>query len=207
MNLDTVAVVRTGVANLASVIAGLRRAGADAVVVDDARDIASARRVVLPGVGSFAAAMMQLRILKLVEPLARRIREGRPTLAICLGLQLLGDGSEESPGVAGLGILPGRAARFEAFLRVPQIGWNTVTPGGERTVIHAGHAYFANSYRFVDAPVGWNVAWSDHGGRFVAALERGGVLACQFHPELSGKWGVALLRGWLARGVAEAPSC
>jgi imidazole glycerol phosphate synthase glutamine amidotransferase subunit len=207
MDPHTVAVVRTGVANLASVLAGLRRAGAGAVAVDDARDIADARRVVLPGVGSFAVAITQLRTLELVEPLTRRIHEGRPTLAICLGMQLLGSGSDEAPAEKGLGIWPQRAERFDAPVRVPQLGWNVVTPDPECDLVQCGYAYFANSYRFVEAPVGWNRACSDHGGRFVAALERGGVLACQFHPELSGTWGTALLRRWLAHGPAEAPTC
>lgn len=207
MDPDTVAVVRTGVANLASVLSGLRRAGACAVAVDAARDIADARRVVLPGVGSYAVAMMRLRTLKLVEPLTRRIREGRPTLAICLGMQMFGSGSDEAPAEKGLGMWPQRAERFDAPVRVPQLGWNVVTPDPECELVHPGYAYFANSYRFVEAPVGWNLAWSDHGGRFVAALERGGVLACQFHPELSGDWGTALLRRWLAHCPAGAPTC
>ena len=207
MSADRVAVVRTGVANLASVLAGLRRAGASSIVVEDARDVASARRVVLPGVGSFAAAMAQLRTLKLVEPLIRRIREGRPTLAICLGMQLLGAGSDEGPGVAGLGIWPQHAARFDAAERVPQLGWNAVNPGPLCEQVQAGYAYFANSYRFLEAPVGWAAAWADHGGRFVAALERGGVLACQFHPELSSAWGTTLLRRWLTQRTAEVTTC
>jgi imidazole glycerol phosphate synthase glutamine amidotransferase subunit len=207
MDPDAVAVVRTGVANLASVLAGLRRAGAGAVVVDDSRDIADASRVVLPGVGSFAVAMRQLRTLNLVEPLTRRIREGRPTLAICLGMQLFGSGSDEAPAEKGLGIWPQRAERFDAPVRVPQLGWNLVTPDPECDRVHAGHAYFANSYRFAEAPAGWNLAWSDHGGQFIAAAERGGVLACQFHPELSGAWGAALLRRWLAGCAAGAPTC
>ena len=100
---ECVAVVRTGVANLASVLAGLRRAGAAATLVDQATAVGEARRVVLPGVGSFAAAMTQLRQRNLEKPLAERIRRGRPTLAICLGLQLLGTGSEESPDRARAG--------------------------------------------------------------------------------------------------------
>jgi len=175
--------------------------------MDDARSVEEAERLVLPGVGSFGAAMTQLRSRGLVEPLAQRIRAGRPTLAICLGLQLLGSGSEESPNVAGLDVFPERATRFDSCVRVPQLGWNLLTTNSASRLIRPGYAYFANSYRFTRAPVGWRAAWSDHGGRFVAALERGCVLACQFHPELSGVWGVALLRRWVVASEAEFVEC
>ncbi|MCP4247981.1 MAG: imidazole glycerol phosphate synthase subunit HisH, partial [bacterium] len=111
MCVERVAVVRTGVANLASVRAGLRRAGADTVLIDDPHRLETARRLVLPGVGSFGAAMRGLADLGLVDCLVERVKAGRPTLAICLGLQLLAAGSEECPDVAGLGVLPGRVTR------------------------------------------------------------------------------------------------
>jgi len=207
MDVGSVAVVRTGVANLASILAGLRRAGADPVVVEDARGVGSADRVVLPGVGSFGAALASLRAQGLVEPLVQRIREGRPTLAICLGMQLLAATSDESPGVAGLGLFPGHVARFGSQVRVPQIGWNLVSPDPACAFLQPGYAYFANSYRLTECPVGWEPAFAEHGGRFVAALERGRVLACQFHPELSGSWGIALLRRWLAAKRTEVVVC
>ena len=207
MKADDVIIVRTGVANLASVLAGLRRAGAGARVSDDVTEVAAAQLLVLPGVGSFEAAMAQLRRLGLVELLVNRICEGRPTLAICLGLQLLGAGSEESPAEMGLGLFEERAARFGDGVRVPQLGWNAVTPDAGESWIEPGYAYFANSYRLVERPAGWQVAWAEHGGRFVAALRRGVVLACQFHPELSGDWGVALLRRWLENAREEALTC
>ncbi|MBI1825062.1 MAG: imidazole glycerol phosphate synthase subunit HisH [Planctomycetes bacterium] len=203
----TVAVLRTGVANVASVLAGLRRAGADACLVDDARSVEEADQLVLPGVGSFEAAMTQLRSRGLVEPLAQRVCADRSTLGICLGMQLLGSGSEESPNVAGLGVFPERATRFDSCVRVPQLGWNFLSIDSACRLIQPGCAYFANSYRFTEAPVGWRAAWSDHGGRFVAALERGSILACQFHPELSGAWGVALLRRWVTASEAEVVEC
>ena len=207
METDNVVVLRTGVANLASVLVGLRRAGACVTVSDEAREVTTARRLVLPGVGSFEAALSQLRRRGLVEPLVERIRAGRPTLAICLGLQLLGAGSEESPAVAGLGVFNERATRFGSGVRVPQLGWNAVRPDAGETWLEPGYAYFANSYRFVERPTGWQVAWAEHGGRFVAALRRGAVLACQFHPELSGAWGLALLRRWLENTTEEAAPC
>ncbi|MDF1563695.1 MAG: imidazole glycerol phosphate synthase subunit HisH [Deltaproteobacteria bacterium] len=190
-------VLPTGLANTASVCAALRRAGATPEICDDPGRLAAAERLVLPGVGTFGAAMARLEELGVVELLRERLRAGRPTLGICLGLQLLAEGSEESPGVEGLGLLPLEVGGFPAGLRSPQMGWNAV---GE------GEAYFANSYRLAEVPAGWEVAWAWHGGPFVAALERGAVLACQFHPELSGAFGQGLLERWLAGQPALAPS-
>jgi imidazole glycerol phosphate synthase glutamine amidotransferase subunit len=136
-----------------------------------------------------------------------RIDAGRPTLAICLGFQLLFEGSEESPGVEGLGVVPGRIERFNESVRVPQFGWNRVIPATESAMVRSGYAYLANSYR-AGAPVpGWACAMADHGGPFVAAMERGPVLACQFHPELSGRWGLDLLGRWIANVRQEVASC
>ncbi len=193
-----VVVVRTGTANLASVLAGLRRVGATPRVSDERAVVAAAERLVLPGVGAFGAAMERLTACGLVGVLTERVWTGRPTLAVCLGLQLLGTGSEESPGVPGLGVLSAAVTRFGEGVRVPQLGWNRVLPERGCRLLAEGYAYFANSYRFTAAPPGWSAAWAEYGGRFVAALERGPVLACQFHPELSGAWGLALLRRWLA---------
>lgn len=196
--IDTkVHVVRTGTANLASVLAALKRAGADPELTHDASQLATASRVVLPGVGAFAAAIDTLRAHRLEDALRSRIEAGHPTLAICLGLQLFAEHSEESPGARGLGLIPGGATRFPSTVRVPQLGWNSVEPDPGSGFVTAGYAYFANSYRLLQAPSGWRAAWTDHGGRFVSAIERGAVLACQFHPELSGAWGAALIHRWL----------
>ena len=154
----------------------------------------------LPGVGAFGAAMQRLVAAGLVDVLAERVRAGRPLLAICLGLQLLCESSAESPGVRGLGVVPGRVTRFDTGLRVPQLGWNFIKPEPACSLLTSGHAYFANSYRLTDTPAGWSAASAEYGGPFVAAFERGSVLACQFHPELSGRWGLQLLRRWLEIG-------
>jgi imidazole glycerol phosphate synthase glutamine amidotransferase subunit len=194
-------IVRTGIANLASVEAGLRRAGADCVIADDPGRVAAAERVVLPGVGTMKAAMDGLHAQGLVDVLRDRVRAGRPTLAICLGLQLLFETSEESPGTKGLGVLPGHVSRFPTSVRTPQMGWNRVEPEPGAVYLEPGFAYFANSYRVETLPPPWSGAYVDYGGRSVAALERGAVLACQFHPELSGAWGLALLRRWLVQAA------
>lgn len=195
--MSEVVVIRTGTANLASVMAALGRCGARARISADPRDVDEAARLVLPGVGSFGAAMGTLRAGGLVEPLRRRIAAERPTLAICLGLQLLAEGSEESPGVGGLSVIRGCATRLPASVRVPQLGWNRVEAEPGCGTLSTGHAYYANSYRLTEPPEGWRVATTEYGGRFVGAMERGAVVACQFHPELSGAWGRGLIERWL----------
>jgi len=196
---DPVVIVRTGTANLASVVAALGRAGQEVEVTSDPSRVFEASRLVLPGVGSFGPVMGRINDLELAEPLTRRIRDGRPTLTICLGLQLLAGGSAEDPGTPGLGIFDAEATRFPDRVRVPQLGWNTIRAQPGCRMLSDGAGYFANSYRLEAMPDGWNGATSEHGGVFVAALERGPVLACQFHPELSGSWGHSLIERWLAK--------
>jgi len=199
-----VLVVPTGVANLASIRAGLERAGAEVEVGHDGAAVARAAAVVLPGVGAFGAGRAALDALGLVEPLRARVQADRPTLAVCLGMQLLAVGSEETPGALGLGLVDALVMRFPERVKVPQLGWNRVAAHAKSRYLTDGHAYFANSYRVVDEPAGWASSRADHGGAFTAAIERGHVLACQFHPELSGAWGLAVLRRWLdaARDLA-----
>ena len=199
-----VAVVETGVANAASMLAALRRAGAEPFLTRDPAAIEQAKWVVLPGVGAFAAGMQVLRESGLAEPLSQRARAGKPLLAVCLGLQLLCASSEESPGVAGLGLLDQQVGRFQAAVTVPQIGWNQVEPQPHSKLLQPGYAYFANSYRLATVPAGYAGAIAEHGEPFVAAIERGSLLACQFHPELSGAWGACLIERWLASGEASA---
>ena len=206
-------IVRTGTANLAAVRTGLERLShmgspVRTTVTVDAAMIRHAHAVVLPGVGAFGAVMNELHALGLVEPLRDRIASGRPTLCVCLGMQILTDASEESPGAAGLGVAKGTVRRFAGGggLRVPQMGWNAVTPDPGARLLMPGDAYFANSYRLSEAPEGWACAWSTHGDRFIAAMQRGCVLACQFHPELSGPWGSALLQRWLDFALSDSPA-
>jgi len=200
-----VRVIATGSANLASVFAGLRRAGAAPSLVETAEDIASAPAVMLPGVGAFGPAMDMLESNGFDAVIQDRIEAGRPTLAICLGLQVFFESSDESPGRRGLGIVPGHIGRFdsEAGLRIPQLGWNTVVADESCELLRTGEAYFANSFRCSEAPAGWNAATTDHGGPFISAIERGPVLACQFHPELSDRWGLGVMTRWVERARKE----
>jgi len=195
-------VVSTGTANTASVLAAFRRLGAKPTMATDLGQVESAERLVLPGVGSFGSAMAEIERQGLRRALVERVGDGRPTLAVCVGMQLLARASEESVRVEGLAVIDQAVRRFPDSVRVPQLGWNQVAAKGNGCrFVDDGWAYFANSFRMTEIPEGWRVAMTDHGGQFVAALERGDVLACQFHPELSGSWGSAVLARWLGRAV------
>lgn len=194
--MNEVVIVATGLANVASVAAGLRRVGAKPVLSRDPEVVRAADAVVLPGVGAFGPGMRELRSEGLDAVLSERIDAGRPTLGVCLGMQLLARSSDETPGAVGLSLLDVHVGRFDPSLNVPQMGWNQVNVPEADRFLRAGDAYFANSFRMTEVPAGWNAAFTDYGGRFVSALTRGDVLTCQFHPELSGKWGTALLERW-----------
>lgn len=196
MSLPEVVVLPTGTANLASVLATFSRLGAPARIADEPAQVRAAERVVLPGVGTFGATMKGLRESGLDVAIAERARRGDHILAMCVGLQVLFEESEESPGSEGLGVLPGKVGRFPDTVRVPQFGWNRIEPEPGCRYLEPGYAYFANSYRALAAP-GCKVARAEHGETFVAAVERGPLLACQFHPELSGAFGHRLIARWL----------
>src|SRR5256885_435354 len=204
--MNDVVIVDSGVANLASITSAFRRVGATVVVTGDEGVVRDAPRVVLPGVGAFGAGLGALRARRLDQAVTQAAARGTPLLGVCLGMQMLCEASEEAPGVAGLGVIPGICRRLPSDVRVPHLGWNAVTGAGEGLVA-TGVAAFANSYALREAPAGWVPAWTTHGVRFVAALEKSGewLLACQFHPQLSGAYGAALLERWLA-GAKGAPA-
>ncbi|MEM8835051.1 MAG: imidazole glycerol phosphate synthase subunit HisH [Planctomycetota bacterium] len=204
MSAPRVTIIETGVANTASVAAAFRRLGAHADITADRNAIEHAEHLVLPGVGTFGAGARTLDAHLLRSTLRARIEADRPTLAVCLGMQLLFASSDESPGTHGLALYESHVRAFPPGVRTPQFGWNRVVAPESARFLRTGYAYFANSFRITDAPANTLCARSDHGGPFVAALERGNLLACQFHPELSGSWGIDLLGRWLQ---PEAISC
>ena len=202
-------VVDTGVANLASVMASLRRVGVRADLVSTSVEVERVDGLVLPGVGHFASGMSELRRLGLVESIRERVRRRSATLAICLGTQLLADSSDEAPGVAGLGAIDVQVRRLAACAPRPHVGWSRIDRPFLRTedvVVRPGTAYFANGYALDRVPDGWAATWACDGDRFVASLECSGVVACQFHPELSGIYGQDLIRRWVAC-VKDVVSC
>lgn len=180
-----VAVCHYGAGNVRSVVTAFRRLGAEAEQTASPEAALAADLAVLPGVGSAASAMAALRARGLDEALRERVRAGRATLGICLGLQLALEESEEDGGVPGLGLLPGRAVRLRGG-RVPRMGWAPVDPPGRPF-------YFAHSYA-AETPAA--TATSEG---VVAAAERGAFLGVQFHPEKSGAAGARFLERCLSR--------
>jgi len=203
-----VKIINTSVANIRSLQAAFDRLNISWELTESAAEIVSASHVVLPGVGAFAAGVETLDRLQLRDGLLERVAQDRPLLCICLGMQLLAKSSEEAADCCGLGIIDRQVTRFPATVKVPQLGWNDVTPMTDAR-FPAGQAYFANSYRLAWDPhldgangsppslAGWGYAISEYGGEFISSLWRGNLLACQFHPELSGVWGENVLAGWL----------
>jgi imidazole glycerol phosphate synthase glutamine amidotransferase subunit len=203
-----VAFAATGVANLASIMAAFRRAGALPFVAGNPEELAAADFAIVPGVGSFGSAIGALRAAGMDEAVKDRITRRAPTMGVCAGMQIFFEASEESPGAAGLGIVAGTLRRFPRSLPVPQLGWNRVQPadGEEQSaspkLVRQGWAYFANSYRLTEVPEGFSAILAEYGESFIAAAERPGLLLCQFHPELSGPWGLELIKRWLKGGSA-----
>ncbi|MEX2194718.1 MAG: imidazole glycerol phosphate synthase subunit HisH [Thermoleophilaceae bacterium] len=193
-----IAILDYGMGNLRSVEKALERVGRRAEVTNDHARIRAADALVLPGVGAFPRAMAEIRRLELDAVLRERVDAGVPVLGICLGMQLLFDGSEELGGAEGLSLLPGKVERLEADgLKLPQIGWNAV---GWRngSPLHAGlpdPCPFYHVHTFAPRPSDPEIVLgtATYGGEFASAVGRGGVSGVQFHPEKSGPDGLALL--------------
>ncbi|MDQ4132836.1 MAG: imidazole glycerol phosphate synthase subunit HisH [Actinomycetota bacterium] len=202
-----IAVLDYGIGNLRSAEKALQRVGADAVLTDDLDVVADARGVVLPGVGAFGRCMEALREAKLEEPALDAIASGRPFLGICVGMQMLYEGSEEDPGVEGMGVLSGLVRRLPDGVRRPQMQWNVLDAHRPSSPLLDGlpaplWMYFVHSYSA--EPGDGTVATCDYGGPVVAAVERDNVWATQFHPEKSASSGLALLANFVA-AVERAP--
>jgi len=194
--MPDVLILPTGTANIASVEAAFAKLGADTIRASRPDEITSANHVVLPGVGTFGATMQGLDEAGFSKAIRDRVRAGKPMLSMCVGLQVLFEKSAESPDSQGLGVIEGTVERFPEGVSVPQFGWNRIEPEAGCRYLEAGYAYFANSYRTSAAP-GCKTAIAHHGEPYIAAFEHGQVVACQFHPELSGAFGLALMRRWL----------
>jgi len=193
-----IGIVDYGAGNLFSVRRALDQVGLPSAWVRDSGDLKDCDKLLLPGVGHFGHAAERLRRLGLFEPLRRWLRQDRPFLGICLGMQLLYEGSEEAPGTRGLAFLPGMVRRFPGRPRL-QIGWNRVralrmSPLWEKD--GGGFYYFVNGYYVPAALRRHLVAVAEFQRRFAAAVARGRAGGVQFHPEKSGEEGLRLLRLW-----------
>ncbi|GGD97089.1 imidazole glycerol phosphate synthase subunit HisH [Tsuneonella deserti] len=204
---EAIALIDYGAGNIHSVNNALKAAGADHVHVTADPDIVrGARRIVLPGVGSFKACAEGLAAVPgLVEALEDRVLEaGVPFLGVCVGMQLLATRGVEHGTTAGLGWIPGDVLpieRTDPAIKIPHMGWNDVLPMPHRdgaALVERGEAYFLHSYHFVPEE-GENIAaMTDHGGGLVAAVARDNILGVQFHPEKSQSYGLSLLERFLS---------
>ncbi len=191
-----IAIIDYGVGNLRSVEKGLAYVGVPSKVTKDPSEIDSADAIVLPGVGAFESGMRQLEPLKQV--VLERVSDGVPMLGVCLGMQMLYEESEEGGIRRGLGLVKGRITRFSSGLKVPHMGWNSLSIKRGHPLLKdindGTYVYFVHSYR---APVGVNtVAASDYGGEFTAIVAEGNVVGTQFHPEKSGDVGLRMLKNF-----------
>jgi len=199
-----IAVLDYQAGNATSVQGALRQLGVDSTITADPTVVASAERVIFPGVGAAGACMANLRSSGVDRALAQAVAAGKPVLCVCVGLQLLFEHSEEDGGVACLGLLPGRVVRFRptsAAIKVPHMGWNEVDFRAAEPLARAlpdRHFYFVHSYYAQPGPGVEVIAETVHGQRFCAGVRRGNLAAVQFHPEKSGAAGLALLRNFLS---------
>ncbi|MBR9981222.1 MAG: imidazole glycerol phosphate synthase subunit HisF [Desulfatitalea sp.] len=197
-----------GAGNVRSVINAIESLGHPVRIAARAEDIASASQLVFPGVGAFGSMMERLHAEGYVAPLKAYLQSGRPFLGICLGMQALFASSEESPGVPGLGFFRGSVKRFTTRLAVPHIGWNGIRIR-QASPIFAGlqgeeKFYFVHSYHVVAEDQNDILTTTDYGYPFVSAVQRGNIVATQYHPEKSGAGGLQLLRNFLTPNTAPA---
>jgi imidazole glycerol-phosphate synthase subunit HisH len=203
------AVLDYGIGNLHSASKALEVMGADARLTADTAVIARADGVVLPGVGAFGACMAALRRCGLEDPAREAAASGRPFLGICVGMQMLFDGSDEDPTAAGLGLLPGRVVPIPVGVKRPQMQWNQLQIVDASDPMWLGldvtpWMYFVHSFHGVPTDPGVVAATCEYGGRVNAAFRSGNVFATQFHPEKSGRAGLALLSNFVTACAVSA---
>ncbi|MEI6579379.1 MAG: imidazole glycerol phosphate synthase subunit HisH [Eubacteriales bacterium] len=198
-----IAIVDYGAGNLNSVKNALDFIGADSIVTTDVKVIESAHGVILPGVGSFGDAMNSMKASGLVETVQAASTSGKPFLGICLGLQLLFEGSEESPEAEGLCVLKGKILKIpDVDLKVPHMGWNSLEiksfEGIFKNIPQNAYVYFVHSYYLAAANEAEVAAKTFYGVSIDAAVSAGKLFGMQFHPEKSGDAGIQMLRNFVA---------
>ena len=199
-----ISVVDYGVANLGSMLNMLRKVGVEAERISTPEQLAAAERIILPGIGAFDQGMSALAERGLIDPLKRKgLLEGTPILGVCLGMQLLGDGSEEGV-LGGLGLVAATSQRFHPpagrGLKVPHMGWSRVTRRRDSPLMSGlddqSRFYFVHSYHVCCEDPHDVLAVSHYGGEFVSVINRGNIFGVQFHPEKSHRFGMTVLRNF-----------
>ena len=199
-----IAVVDYGVGNLFSLVSSLKAVGADAVVTGDADVIRNADKIILPGVGAFGDAAAKLRATGLDRVIIEEAKAGKPLLGICLGMQLLLERSFEYGEHKGLGLIEGNIVPISnvipSDLKIPHIGWNALKFTENKSPLfkyinEGDHVYFVHSYYGANCAKD-TVAVAEYGAELTAAVARGNVMGCQFHPEKSGEVGLKILKAF-----------
>ena len=200
-----IAIIDYDAGNLKSVEKALKYLGEDVTVTRDSKEILSAQKVILPGVGSFGDAMKKLYAYNLVDTIKSVADKNTPFLGICLGLQLLFERSDETPGVKGLGLLSGEILRIpDVGLKIPHIGWNSLNLSGNgrlfKGVPQDSYVYFVHSYYLKANDENIVKASTEYAAHIHASVERDNIFACQFHPEKSGDIGLKILKNFAEIG-------
>lgn len=211
--MSAIVIVDYGMGNLGSVANALRHLGSAAEVSSSPARIDAAPALIVPGVGAFGDCMTRLRAQGLDAPIRRAVEADRPIFGICLGLQVLFEGSEESPGVPGLAVLPGQVVRFPSEeqggpRKIPHMGWNAIEQLAAHPLLagieSGAYVYFVHSYYVVPQQQEVVAAMTAYGTRFVSAVARRNLFACQFHPEKSQSVGLRMLRNFAALVQAQS---
>ncbi len=192
-------IIDYGMGNLHSVNKALIKVGADVVISSEKAVIAAADKVILPGVGAFGDCMVNLQKYDLVDAIQKALRSGKPFLGICLGEQLLFEGSEEAPGVAGLGFFKGQVEKIKTKLKIPHMGWNNLTlknPSPLLTQAEGKYVYFVHSYHAMPEDKSIITSVSQYGCEITASVGKDNVQAFQFHPEKSSSVGMGILKAF-----------
>lgn len=196
-----ITIIDYGAGNLKSVEKALLFLGEQVKITSDAKEVLRADKIILPGVGAFGDAMQKLNKTRLSDTIREALDKGIPLLGICLGLQLLFEGSDETPGVSGLSLLKGRILRIPDAdgLKVPHIGWNSLEIKKDaalfRGIPNGSYMYFVHSY-YLRTEEDIVAATTDYGAEIHASIQKGSLFACQFHPEKSGEAGLRLLQNF-----------
>ena len=206
-NKPTIAIADYGIGNLGSLANAFTHSGANVMITSQGANLLAADGMVLPGSGAFGASKQAMDKLSISRWVGKRVAGGRPVLGVCVGHQVLFDDSAEFGSYEGMGEWPGTVEKLRVEA-VPHIGWGTIRPAEDSTLfaaLHDEHFYFAHSYAVLE----WSfdqgseameppkISWANHDGDFIAAVENGPLTGVQFHPELSGKAGMQLLKNWL----------
>ncbi len=199
-----IAVIDYGAGNLQSVVKAFNFIGCDVLVTADKNELKNAEAAVLPGVGAFGDAMNCLKSSHFVNPVLDFIEKGKPFLGICLGLQLLFEGSDESPGVSGLGVLDGKIIKIpaETGLKIPHVGWNSIDIKNHDGLFQGlepnPYVYFVHSYYLKAEKPEVVSSTATYGVQIDASVQYGNLFATQFHPEKSGKIGLQMLKNFIS---------